>query len=121
ALVDELSHETRALDRLLNTIGEHPQSIVFGAPPRRPGPSEPGYGATRRAARAVSSAMVLVVVLITALAGCALGPAAGDPVTDDLRPASAKGAEAKMRPAVLVPDVAAPTWMDTPAIFYRLA
>ena len=74
-----------------------------------------------RAARAVSSAMVLVVVLITALAGCALGPAAGDPVTYDLRPASAKGAEAKMRPAVLVPDVAAPTWMDTPAIFYRLA
>ncbi|HXC38740.1 MAG TPA: MlaD family protein [Burkholderiales bacterium] len=47
ALVDELSHETRALDRLLNTIGEHPQSIVFGAPPRRPGPGEPGYGATR--------------------------------------------------------------------------
>jgi phospholipid/cholesterol/gamma-HCH transport system substrate-binding protein len=45
ALVDELSHETRALDRLLNTIGDHPQSIVFGAPPSQPGPGEPGYRA----------------------------------------------------------------------------
>jgi phospholipid/cholesterol/gamma-HCH transport system substrate-binding protein len=45
ALVDELSRETRALDRLLSTIGDHPQSIVFGAPPRRPGPGEPGFGA----------------------------------------------------------------------------
>ena len=44
ALVDELSRETRALDRLLSTIGDHPQSIVFGAPPRRPGPGEPGFG-----------------------------------------------------------------------------
>lgn len=44
ALVDELSRETRALDRLLSTIGDHPQSIVFGAPPRQPGPGEAGFG-----------------------------------------------------------------------------
>src|SRR4051812_29658722 len=55
------------------------------------------------------------------MAGCALGPAAADPVSYDFRPEPAKAAEARMRPAVLVPDVAAPTWMDTPAIFYRLA
>ena len=45
ALVDELHKETRALDRLLNALGEHPQSIVFGAPPGRPGPGEKGFSA----------------------------------------------------------------------------
>lgn len=43
ALVDELSRETRALDRLINTLGEHPQSVVFGVPRGRPGPGEPGF------------------------------------------------------------------------------
>ena len=45
ALVDELSRETRALGRLINAIGEHPQSVVFGAPRGRPGPGEPGFAA----------------------------------------------------------------------------
>lgn len=45
ALVEDLHKETRALDRLLNALGEHPQSIVFGAPPGRPGPGEPGFSA----------------------------------------------------------------------------
>lgn len=44
ALLDQLSRETRALDRLINALNEHPQSVVFGAPPRMPGPGEPGFG-----------------------------------------------------------------------------
>jgi len=35
----------RALDRLLNAIGEHPQSIVFGPPRGSPGPGEAGFAA----------------------------------------------------------------------------
>ena len=45
ALVEDLHKETRALDRLLNALGEHPQSIVFGAPPGKPGPGERGFAA----------------------------------------------------------------------------
>ena len=44
ALLDQLSRETRALDRLINTLNDQPQSVVFGAPPRSPGPGEPGFG-----------------------------------------------------------------------------
>jgi len=43
ALLEQLHRETRALDRLLATLNEHPQSVVFGAPPRMPGPGEPGF------------------------------------------------------------------------------
>jgi len=43
ALVEQLHKETRALDRVLNALGEHPQSIVFGTPPGKPGPGEPGF------------------------------------------------------------------------------
>jgi phospholipid/cholesterol/gamma-HCH transport system substrate-binding protein len=42
-LLDDLSRETHALGRVINTVGEHPQSIVFGTPPARPGPGEPGF------------------------------------------------------------------------------
>lgn len=45
ALVEDLHKETRALDRLLNALGEHPQSIVFGTPPGKPGPGERGFSA----------------------------------------------------------------------------
>lgn len=48
ALVDQLNRETRALDRVLNTLGEHPQSVVFGAPRGKPGPGEPGFAAEGR-------------------------------------------------------------------------
>ncbi len=44
ALLDQLSRETRALDRLITTLNEHPQSVVFGTPLRTPGPGEPGFG-----------------------------------------------------------------------------
>ena len=43
ALVDQLNRETRALDRLISTLGQHPQSVVFGAPQGSPGPGEPGF------------------------------------------------------------------------------
>jgi len=43
ALVDQLNRETRALDRVLNTLGDNPQSMVFGAPRGDPGPGEPGF------------------------------------------------------------------------------
>jgi phospholipid/cholesterol/gamma-HCH transport system substrate-binding protein len=43
ALVEQLNRDTRALDRVLNAVGENPQSFVFGAPRGRPGPGEPGF------------------------------------------------------------------------------
>jgi phospholipid/cholesterol/gamma-HCH transport system substrate-binding protein len=43
ALVEDLHKETRALDRLLNSLGEHPQSLVFGTPRGKPGPGESGF------------------------------------------------------------------------------
>ena len=46
-LLDDLSKETHALGRVINTVGEHPQSIVFGVPPGRPGPGEPGFAGGR--------------------------------------------------------------------------
>jgi phospholipid/cholesterol/gamma-HCH transport system substrate-binding protein len=48
ALVDEVSRQTRAMDRVINnvnTLTEQPQSVVFGPPPARPGPGEPGFSA----------------------------------------------------------------------------
>jgi phospholipid/cholesterol/gamma-HCH transport system substrate-binding protein len=43
ALIDDVSKETRTLGRVINTLGDNPQSIVFGTPPGRPGPGEPGF------------------------------------------------------------------------------
>jgi phospholipid/cholesterol/gamma-HCH transport system substrate-binding protein len=43
ALIDDLSKETRTLGRVINTLGDNPQSLVFGTPPGRPGPGEPGF------------------------------------------------------------------------------
>lgn len=45
ALVADLRKETLALDRLINSLDEHPQSIVFGTPAGSPGPGEPGFSA----------------------------------------------------------------------------
>ena len=42
-LVDDLAKDTHALGRVINTLGEQPQSIVFGTPPGTPGPGEPGF------------------------------------------------------------------------------
>jgi phospholipid/cholesterol/gamma-HCH transport system substrate-binding protein len=46
-LVDDLSRESRTLGRVANTLGDNPQSIVFGTPPGKPGPGEPGFAGGR--------------------------------------------------------------------------
>jgi phospholipid/cholesterol/gamma-HCH transport system substrate-binding protein len=46
-LLDDLSKETHALGRVINTLGEHPQSVVFGTPPGKPGPGESGFAGGR--------------------------------------------------------------------------
>lgn len=46
-LIDDLSRETSALGRVINTVGDHPQSVLFGTPPGRPGPGEPGFAGGR--------------------------------------------------------------------------
>jgi len=43
ALVEQLQRDTRALDRVINTLGENPQSFVFGAQRGKPGPGESGF------------------------------------------------------------------------------
>jgi phospholipid/cholesterol/gamma-HCH transport system substrate-binding protein len=43
ALAEELRREARVLDRVLTGLADQPQSLVFGAPPRRPGPGEAGF------------------------------------------------------------------------------
>ncbi|MCC6611034.1 MAG: MCE family protein [Burkholderiales bacterium] len=43
ALTDELRAEVRVLDRVLSGLADRPQSIVFGPPPRQPGPGETGF------------------------------------------------------------------------------
>lgn len=42
-LIDDVSKETRTLGRVIHTLGEQPQSFVFGTPPGAPGPGEPGF------------------------------------------------------------------------------
>jgi phospholipid/cholesterol/gamma-HCH transport system substrate-binding protein len=42
-LLDDLSRESRAVGRVANTLGDNPQSFLFGTPPGRPGPGEPGF------------------------------------------------------------------------------
>jgi phospholipid/cholesterol/gamma-HCH transport system substrate-binding protein len=48
-LFDDLARSSRTLDRLLQDLSAHPSSVVFGRPPARPGPGEPGFafGASR--------------------------------------------------------------------------
>lgn len=42
-LADDLSRQTRKLDRLLTDLNEQPQSLLFGRAPPPPGPGEPGF------------------------------------------------------------------------------
>ena len=43
ALLEELSRNSRNLDRLLSELNEQPAGLVFGRPSGRPGPGEAGY------------------------------------------------------------------------------
>ena len=47
SLIDDIAREARSIDRaverVVNTVVEQPQGFVFGAPPPRPGPGEPGF------------------------------------------------------------------------------
>ena len=47
SLIDDIARETRSIDRaverVVTTVVEQPQGFVFGAPPPRPGPGEPGF------------------------------------------------------------------------------
>ncbi len=45
ALMSDVGAATRRLDRLLDTLNESPQSVLFGTSPARPGPGEAGYTA----------------------------------------------------------------------------
>jgi phospholipid/cholesterol/gamma-HCH transport system substrate-binding protein len=47
ALIDDVSKETLTLGRVINTLGDNPQSILFGVPPGKPGPGEPGFAGGR--------------------------------------------------------------------------
>ena len=43
ALMKELTDTTRQFSRLLESLDNNPQSLIFGRPPVRPGPGEPGF------------------------------------------------------------------------------
>ncbi len=47
ALIDDLSRDTRTVGRVADTLGNNPQSLLFGTPPGRPGPGEPGFAGGR--------------------------------------------------------------------------
>lgn len=43
ALMSDLAAATRRLDRLLDTLGDTPQAVIFGPAPAKPGPGEAGF------------------------------------------------------------------------------
>lgn len=47
ALTNDARRSLRSLQRTSDSLGEQPQSILFGKAPAAPGPGEPGFGATK--------------------------------------------------------------------------
>lgn len=47
-MMAEVAAATRRLDRLLDTLNDTPQAVLFGATPARPGPGESGFVAPNR-------------------------------------------------------------------------
>lgn len=43
ALADDVRAATRSISRAANVVGQHPRSLLFGAPASAPGPGEPGF------------------------------------------------------------------------------
>ena len=44
-LLDEAGRGARTVERVADRLGDEPASVLFGAPPARPGPGEPGFTA----------------------------------------------------------------------------
>ncbi|MCY0389084.1 MlaD family protein [Robbsia sp. Bb-Pol-6] len=43
ALADDVRTASRSIARVADTVGDHPRSLLFGAPAAAPGPGEPGF------------------------------------------------------------------------------
>ena len=68
------------------------------------------------------SRRIAVFTLIVAGAGCSLAPAPGSVTANyDFGPPPEGLPAASLRQALLVHDVSAPGWLDSPLIYYRLA
>ena len=66
--------------------------------------------------------IIVLALTATALAGCALGSQGPQADSYDLGPSPARPATAAAtRPVLMVPEVAAPAWLDGQGIVYRLA
>ncbi|QTD45275.1 MlaD family protein [Ottowia testudinis] len=55
-LTDDASRTIRRLDRIANTLGENPQSFIYGTGTIPPGPGEPGFGQAAASGHAASEA-----------------------------------------------------------------
>jgi len=63
-----------------------------------------------------------VFALIIACGGCSLSPPQAPAVAQyDFGPAPSGGAAQGLRQSLLIYDVSAPAWLDSPSIYYRLA
>ena len=62
-----------------------------------------------------------VLVATLGLGGCSLAPVQSEVASYDFGNSPAASAPARLSPSLLIFDVAAPAWMDTAAIHYRLA
>jgi cholesterol transport system auxiliary component len=72
--------------------------------------------------RARVTGALAALALVLACAGCSVAPNPASPAaTYDFGPTPAGRPEQRLRQALLVSDVSAPAWLDSPAIRYRLA
>jgi phospholipid/cholesterol/gamma-HCH transport system substrate-binding protein len=44
-LLDDAGRGARTFERVADRLGDEPASVLFGTPPARPGPGEPGFTA----------------------------------------------------------------------------
>lgn len=77
----------------------------------------------RRKARPRMQGLVCVgaILLALSLGACSLAPAQNEVASYDFGTAPSTAAAVRLTPSLLILDVAAPTWMDTGAVHYRLA
>ena len=66
--------------------------------------------------------LIAALIVVLAGAGCSLAPPPGPAITNyDFGPPPEGRPAAGLRHALLVHDVSAPAWLDSPFIYYRLA